>query len=121
MPIGRPRQSPEPKSACSSRASPIEATSSAEPLATGSRSTRRFQTLEAGKTVQRGACGSRGGGGAAAPPSSATRLAARAACSITTSWLQPLDPPAPVLRDVAEAVVQPVVAVDPELVDLRED
>ena len=51
IPIGPPSQNPEPKSACMVFAGPIVATVAAEPAATGSASTRRFQGLLAGKTL----------------------------------------------------------------------
>lgn len=58
MPIGRPSQRPEPKSAWTFPPAPIDPTIADEFPATGRRSTRLFQTLEAGKTVHWGAPGS---------------------------------------------------------------
>src|ERR687893_3112982 len=52
MPIGAPSQRPEPKSACIVSLAPIERTIASERGCTGSRSTRRFQWLSAGKTGQ---------------------------------------------------------------------
>ena len=65
MPIGPPSQRPEPKSAWRFRPAPIDPTIADELPATGSASTRLFQTLEAGKT---GHCGAPGSGYAAADP-----------------------------------------------------
>ena len=58
IPIGPPSQSPEPKSACIVFVGPIAATVAADPAATGSASTRRFQALSAGNTGHDFAVGS---------------------------------------------------------------
>ncbi len=65
MPIGPPSQRPDPKSAWTLSPAPIDPTIAEEFLATGSASTRLFQTLEAGKT---GHCRAPGSGKAAGGP-----------------------------------------------------
>src|SRR4051794_19761300 len=52
MPIGRPSQRPEPKSACTPSSSPIERTMASESGATGSASTRWFVEKSAGNRGQ---------------------------------------------------------------------
>ena len=51
MPIGRPSQSPEPKSGCMVSSAPIERTMASDFAWTGSPSTRWFQGFDAGKTA----------------------------------------------------------------------
>ena len=77
MPIREPSQSPEPKSAWTGESSPIERIIVAESGATGSRSTRWFQTLEAGKTWQPPIVG-------AVPVAAAATAAAKSAAMIAS-------------------------------------
>src|SRR5262245_65329904 len=70
IPIGEPCHRPEPKSAWRPVETPIEAMIAAELRATGSLSTRRFHGFDFGKTVQRGAPGTRSASADGAPNTS---------------------------------------------------
>ncbi len=81
-----PSHNPEPKSACTWESIPIDATIAAEFDATGSASTRWFQTLVAGKTGHPPIVG---GADAAEPVASVATAAPRAARAFTVAGVAP--------------------------------
>ncbi len=84
-----PSQSPEPKSACTGDPSPIDAINAAESGATGSVSTRWFQTLVAGKTGHPPSIGDLG----ALPPRAAVAKASAAPAAARTLTVGEVAPP----------------------------